>query len=253
MTGLGAAGGRDPWVTSFGQLACWELVQCSGAYPVDESAFWIPLDYWDADDIALEMSDFPHIWTDGSREDFSSVGGFDVHTLTCCTHIFLLHSLSAHIRTLSCVCTYTHGSRMAHVLEKVHCTCVAISLLMFHPSLLFLHGHFETTPDCDFTDDPVHTFLPYLPVLNAQDMRHSAHASRSLATWPNQMQTQVMSPRRSTSILPWMMTRRSSTIRTTTSPISRKPEREHHTIRCSTVFGFSEQLAEGSVVYVQVR
>ena len=36
------------------------------------------LDYWDADDIALEMSDHPNIWTDGSREDFSSVGGFEV-------------------------------------------------------------------------------------------------------------------------------------------------------------------------------
>ena len=33
-----------------------------------------------------------------------------VHTLTCCPHISLLHSLSAHIRTSSCVCTYTHGS-----------------------------------------------------------------------------------------------------------------------------------------------
>ena len=33
-----------------------------------------------------------------------------VHTLTCCTHIFLLHSLSVLIRTSSCVCTYTHGS-----------------------------------------------------------------------------------------------------------------------------------------------
>ena len=29
-------------------------------------------------DIALEMSDYPNIWTDGSREDFSSVGGFEV-------------------------------------------------------------------------------------------------------------------------------------------------------------------------------
>ena len=32
------------------------------------------------------------------------------HTLTCRTHKFLLHSLSAHIRTSSCVCTHTHGS-----------------------------------------------------------------------------------------------------------------------------------------------
>ena len=56
---------------------------------------------------------------------------------------------------------------------------------MFHLSLLFPHGHFETNPDITFLS----TFLPYLPVLKAQDMRHSAHASRSLATWPDQMQT----------------------------------------------------------------
>ena len=36
------------------------------------SAFWTSPDHWDADDIALE------IWTDGSREDFHSSGGFDV-------------------------------------------------------------------------------------------------------------------------------------------------------------------------------
>ena len=29
-------------------------------------------------EIALVMSDYPNIWTDGSREDFSSVGGFEV-------------------------------------------------------------------------------------------------------------------------------------------------------------------------------
>ena len=40
--------------------------------------FWKPLGYWDADDIALKMSDTPNIWTDGSREDFSSTGGFEV-------------------------------------------------------------------------------------------------------------------------------------------------------------------------------
>ena len=40
----------------------------------------------------------------------------------------------------------------------------------------------------------IHMFLPYFPVLKAQDTRHSAHASRSLATWPSQMQTQGMSP-----------------------------------------------------------
>ena len=120
----------------------------------------------------------------------------DVHTLTCCTHIFLLHSLSAHIRTSSCV---SH-TRMAQVPEKVRCACVislhlAISCLMIHPSsLLFLDGHFETTPDCDLTDSDVRKFLPYSPVLKAQDMRHPAPASRSLATGPSQMQTQKDKP-----------------------------------------------------------
>ena len=39
---------------------------------------WSPPDYWDSDDIALEMSDYPNIWTGGSREDFPSFGGFEV-------------------------------------------------------------------------------------------------------------------------------------------------------------------------------
>ena len=59
-----------------GILAFSELDRCLGAYPVGFSGSWSPPDYWDADDIALEMSDSPNIWTDGSREDFSSVGEF---------------------------------------------------------------------------------------------------------------------------------------------------------------------------------
>ena len=86
-----------------------------------------------------------------------------VHTLTCRTHF----------------CTYTHGSS---VMSK---RCL---LHVCHLSLLFLHGHFETTPDHDFTDSDIHNFLPYFPVLKAQDTRNSAHASRSLATWPSQLQ-----------------------------------------------------------------
>ena len=39
---------------------------------------------------------------------------------------------------------------------------------MIHLSLLFLSGHFETTPDYDVTDDPIHMILPYFPVLKAQ-------------------------------------------------------------------------------------
>ena len=65
--------------------------------------------------------------------------------------------------------------------------------------------------------------LPYFPVLKVQEMRHSAPGSRSSATWPDQMQTQVMSPRSSTWSLPWIMTRCSSTIRSTITPTSRKP------------------------------
>ena len=59
-------------------LACGEVEWCLGVYPVDCSGYRTPPECWDADDIALEMSDHPYVWTDGSREDFSSVGGFEV-------------------------------------------------------------------------------------------------------------------------------------------------------------------------------
>ena len=39
---------------------------------------WAPPEYSDAVDIALEMPEHPNVWTDGSREDFSSIGGFEV-------------------------------------------------------------------------------------------------------------------------------------------------------------------------------
>ena len=47
--------------------------------------------------------------------------------------------------------------------------------------------------------------------------------TRSLATWPIPRTPQVVWPTSSTRTLPRMMTRRSSTIRTTISPTSRKP------------------------------
>ena len=50
-------------------------------------------------------------YTCGSDYSVYDGGGGDVHTLTCCTHIFLLHSLPAHIRTSSCV----SQTRMAQV------------------------------------------------------------------------------------------------------------------------------------------
>ena len=76
LPGLSGVGRRDPWAASFGQLACCELERnrVSG----DNSGFWTPPDHWDADDIALEMTDAPNKWTDGSREDFSLIGGFEV-------------------------------------------------------------------------------------------------------------------------------------------------------------------------------
>ena len=59
-------------------MASFHLERCLGAYPVDWAGSWTPPEYWDADDIALEMPEYRNIWTDGSREDFSSIGGFEV-------------------------------------------------------------------------------------------------------------------------------------------------------------------------------
>ena len=78
LPGLSCNGGRAPWAAFFGQLACCELERRLGAYPVDGSVSWTPPDCWDAADIALEMPEYPNIWTDGSREDFTSIGGFEV-------------------------------------------------------------------------------------------------------------------------------------------------------------------------------
>ena len=78
LPGLGSGDWRSSWAASFRQLACLDLERRLGAYPVGSSGQWTPLHYWDADDIGLEMSDHPNIRTGGSREDFSSVGGFEV-------------------------------------------------------------------------------------------------------------------------------------------------------------------------------
>ena len=133
--------------------------------------------------------------------------------------------------------TYTHGSRLKFM-KKVFVACVSLMspsrLLPSHPSLLFLYIHFDITFQS--------TILPYFPVLKAQDTGNSAPASRSLATWPSQMQTQVMSPTSSTRILPWMMTRPSSTIPTTISPTSRKPR--GRTLREGFVISAAESMSK---------
>ena len=74
LPGLNGMVNNEPWALSFGDLASFHLERCLGAYPVDFAAAWTPPDYWDADDIALEVPEHPNIWTDGSREDFSSIG-----------------------------------------------------------------------------------------------------------------------------------------------------------------------------------
>ena len=84
LPGLSSAGGKDPWETSFVGFACCKLECRLGAYPVDTSAFGTPPEHWDADDLALEVSDTPKIWTDGRSEDFSSPGGFEVAGASVC-------------------------------------------------------------------------------------------------------------------------------------------------------------------------
>ena len=78
LPGLKGIGQRDPWALSFGDVASFHLERCLGAYPVDFGGAWTPPDYWDAAGIALEMPEHPNVWTDGSREDFSSTGCFEV-------------------------------------------------------------------------------------------------------------------------------------------------------------------------------
>ncbi len=78
LHGLSGISNWDPWATSFGDLASFYLERCLGAYLVDFACCWTPPEYWDAADIAFQMSEYPNVWTDGSREDFSSVGGFEV-------------------------------------------------------------------------------------------------------------------------------------------------------------------------------
>ena len=58
-------------------IAARAVEQCWGAYPADDSGFWTPPDFWDADDLAMGIGEHASVWTDGSREDYP-VGGFEV-------------------------------------------------------------------------------------------------------------------------------------------------------------------------------
>ena len=84
-----------------------------------------------------------------------------VHALTCCTHICLVYIHCAYTSHILMRVTHMHGSRVPKrfIACVSHLSISPSPFLMFHPSVLFPHGHFETTPDYDFTDDLVHTFL----------------------------------------------------------------------------------------------
>ena len=78
LPGLSRGDERSSWAASF---VSWLVLSWNVAWvPIRwiTLVFWTPPDYWDADDLALEMPDAPNIWTDGSRVDYSSVGDFEV-------------------------------------------------------------------------------------------------------------------------------------------------------------------------------
>ena len=110
------------------------------------------------------------------RVSFDRCFGFRTHVVatTVCTHSTVAHTFfcaqRAHcvLRTSSCV---SH-TRTAQVHEKGVCR-MSVSLfpslhLPSHVSpilavFFFFDGHFETTPDYDFTNDPVHLFCRTFP------------------------------------------------------------------------------------------
>ena len=76
-SGLGVFFGMVDCLVSMASVLL-TLERCLGAYPVGFVDCWTSPEYWDAADVALEMPEHPNVWTDGSREDFSSIGGFEV-------------------------------------------------------------------------------------------------------------------------------------------------------------------------------
>ena len=92
-------------------------------------------------------------WVAISRGIHVRFGNF-VHTLMCCTQIFLVYMHCAYTSHSIMSVTHMHGSRVSAVRMSSSLFHFAFSLLMFRPFLvlLFFDGHFETTPDCDFDD-----------------------------------------------------------------------------------------------------
>ena len=82
------------------------------------------------------------------------------------------------LRTFFCVFAHMHWlawvscsaqCRHLSVISLFLFSCVTRPLLL--SSLLFLDGHFETTPDYDLADFDVQDFLPNFPDLKAQFKR----------------------------------------------------------------------------------
>ena len=86
-----------------------------------------------------------------------------------CTHSPVARTFSG-VHTLRVHFAHMHGSIVSVVRMPSSLCHLTFSFFMFHPSLLllFLDGHFETTPDYDLTDFDVHDFLPNLPDLKAE-------------------------------------------------------------------------------------
>ena len=94
LPGLGTAGERDPWAAALGQLADRSLEQALGAYPRDEAGFWAPPDFWDLEDLAIEIGEDPCLWTDGS---FGTLSHGWVCCCWCWRYTFLLWSCPSRV------------------------------------------------------------------------------------------------------------------------------------------------------------
>ena len=114
---------------------------------------------------------------------------------TVCTTGCVTHLSHAHFSEHSAITAYFAHLHACHIhawlklkscQKGVCCTCIIPLHLAFSISCFTrLWSSGTSTSTFPFQS----TILPYFPVLKAQDMLHSAHASRSLATWPLPMQT----------------------------------------------------------------
>ena len=149
-----------------------------------------------------------------------------------CTYTDMSHAHFSGAHTLCAYFTHLHACHIHAWLKcpqkgSLHmCHTSPISLLMIHLSLLFVDGHLEANPDYDFTYFDIHEILPNFPDPKARVKRNSANASRSLATWTSQMQTQKQRPlvttNRSVLALPILMAIREELLKNYRSRTSEK-------------------------------